>query len=50
MNIGDRIVTQRAGITGTVNEIIQNRTGSLRIRFTSDEGVELWTTYWPSLV
>jgi len=50
MNIGDTITTQKSGIVGTVQEIVQNRTGSLRLRLQTAEGDEVWTTYWPSLV
>ena len=50
MNIGDTITTQKSGIVGTVQEIVQNRTGSLRVRVLTNEGDEVWTTYWPSLV
>jgi len=50
MNIGDPIVTQKSGIVGTVQEVKENRTGSLRVRVLTNEGDEVWTTYWPSLV
>lgn len=50
MNIGDPIVTQKSGIAGIVQEVKENRTGSLRVRVLTNEGDEVWTTYWPSLV
>jgi len=50
MNIGDTIVTQSSGITGTVQEIVQNRTGSLRVRLATADGSEVWTTYKPQFI
>jgi hypothetical protein len=50
MNIGDTIVTQKSGITGVVQEFVQNRTGSFRVRVLTVDGDEVWTTYWPSLL
>jgi hypothetical protein len=50
MNIGDTIVTQSSGIQGVVQEIVPNRTGSMRVRLSTADGSEVWTTYRPSLI
>ncbi len=41
--VGSQFTTQRAGITGTVQEVILNKTGSYRVRLEVD-GQDRWTT------
>jgi len=41
---GTEFTTQKSGVTGIVQEVVANPTGSFRIRLDVD-GVERWTTY-----
>lgn len=41
--IGDTYTTQKSGVTGTIQEIIKNANGSLRIRLDVN-GKDRWTT------
>lgn len=41
--VGSQFITQRAGITGIVQEVIKNATGSYRIRLDVN-GETRWTT------
>ena len=41
--VGSQFKTQKSGIVGTVQEVIQNSTGSFRIRLEVN-GQDRWTT------
>ena len=41
--IGDTFATQSSGVTGVVQEVIKNSTGSLRVRLDVN-GQDRWTT------
>jgi len=41
--IGQSFTTAQSGVTGTVQEVIKNASGSLRVRLDVD-GQERWTT------
>lgn len=41
--IGETITTTKSGITGKVEEVVKNASGSVRVRLTTDNG-ERWTT------
>jgi len=41
--IGEAFTTQSSGVTGTVQEVIKNSTGSLRVRLDVN-GQDRWTT------
>lgn len=43
MNIGDTFTTQKSGVQGTVQEIVKNASGSVRIRLATPNG-DRWTT------
>lgn len=42
--IGSSFTTPKSGITGTVKEIVQNATGSKRVRLELSNGDIRWTT------
>ena len=42
--IGENFTTQASGVTGVVEEIIKNASGSSRVRLTLANGVSRWTT------
>ena len=41
--VGDTYTTQKSGVTGTIQEIVPNANGSLRVRL-DVEGNSRWTT------
>lgn len=41
--IGDTFTTQKSGVSGVVQEVIQNATGSFRVRLDVN-GQDRWTT------
>lgn len=43
MNIGDTITTAKSGVQGTVQEIVKNASGSVRVRLATSNG-DRWTT------
>jgi len=43
MNIGDTFTTQKSGVTGTIQEVVQNKNGTSRVRLLVD-GQDRWTT------
>jgi hypothetical protein len=43
LNIGDSYTTAQSKVTGTVQEIVKNANGSLRVRL-SVNGADRWTT------
>ncbi len=42
--IGENFTTQASGVSGIVEEIIKNATGSSRVRLTLANGDTRWTT------
>lgn len=42
--IGQTFTTQASGVTGTVEEIVKNASGSSRVRLTLANGDSRWTT------
>ena len=44
--VGDLFTTLKSGITGTIQEIIPNASGSVRVRLDVD-GQERWTSVSP---
>jgi len=44
--VGDTLITTASGIVGTILEVVENRTGSWRVRIAHDGG-EKWTTVKP---
>jgi hypothetical protein len=45
--IGEIFTTTKSGITGIVREIVENSSGSFRIRLETEDGSEKWTTLVP---
>jgi len=43
ITIGSQFTTQKSGVTGTVQEIVQNANGTSRVRL-SVNGEDRWTT------
>ena len=43
ITVGSQFTTAKSGVTGTVQEIVKNPSGSLRVRLTVD-GQDRWTT------
>lgn len=43
ITVGSQFTTAKSGVTGTVEEIIQNPSGSVRVRLMTVNG-ERWTT------
>lgn len=43
LNIGDTYTTAKSKVTGTVQEIVKNASGSMRVRLTVN-GADRWTT------
>ena len=42
--IGQSFTTQASGVSGTVQEVIKNQTGSYRVRLSLANGEDRWTT------
>jgi hypothetical protein len=42
--IGENFTTQASGVTGVVQEIVKNASGSSRVRLTLANGDSRWTT------
>ena len=43
IEVGQTLTTQKSGVSGVVQEVIQNKTGSFRVRLDVD-GQPRWTT------
>lgn len=43
LQIGQSYTTAKSGVTGTIQEIVKNANGSLRVRLTVN-GADRWTT------
>ena len=44
IEIGQQITTQKSGVTGIVAEVVQNPSGSVRVRLDLPSGKVRWTT------
>jgi hypothetical protein len=44
ITVGSQFTTQKSGVSGTVQEVIENATGSLRVRLSLSNGDSRWTT------
>ena len=44
ITIGQTFTTQKSGVSGVVQEVIENKTGSFRVRLTLANGEDRWTT------
>jgi hypothetical protein len=45
--LGDMYTTHSSGVSGKVEEIVSNKTGSSRIRLKLEDGKDRWTTHLP---
>jgi hypothetical protein len=43
LTVGSQFTTAKSGVTGTIQEIVENASGSLRIRLATEAG-DRWTT------
>ena len=43
LTVGSQFTTQKSGVSGTVQEVIQNKNGTSRVRL-SVNGQDRWTT------
>lgn len=43
LTVGSQFTTQKSGVEGTIEEIVQNPSGSVRLRLMTSEGAR-WTT------
>lgn len=43
LTVGSQFTTLKSGVTGTIEEIVQNPSGSMRVRLMTSEGTR-WTT------
>ena len=44
IEIGSTLTTQKSGVSGTVQEIVKNANGNLRVRLSLANGTDRWTT------
>lgn len=42
--VGESYTTTKSGITGTIEQVAANATGSVRMLVITDDGVKHWTT------
>lgn len=47
LTIGQEYVTSKSGVKGTIQEIVQNPSGSVRVRLVTKNGKDRWTTIKP---
>jgi hypothetical protein len=47
LTIGQEIKTPKSGVRGTIAEIVQNPSGSVRVRLVTKNGTDRWTTIQP---
>ena len=43
LTVGSQFTTLKSGVTGTIEEIIENPSGSVRVRLMTNDGTR-WTT------
>ena len=43
LTVGSQFTTQKSGVEGTIEEIVQNPSGSVRVRLATANGMR-WTT------
>ena len=43
LTVGSQFTTQKSGVEGTIEEIVENPSGSVRLRLMTSEGIR-WTT------
>ena len=43
ITVGSQFTTQKSGVSGTVQEVIENKNGTFRVRLSVD-GSDRWTT------
>ena len=43
LTVGSQFITQKSGVQGTIEEIVENPSGSVRLRLMTSEGTR-WTT------
>jgi hypothetical protein len=46
LKVGETFVTKKSGVIGTIKEVVQNASGSLRVRL-EVKGNDRWTTVMP---
>ena len=44
LEIGQSVTTQKSKVTGIVQEVVKNPSGSVRVRLVLQNGNERWTT------
>ena len=44
ITVGSQFITQKSGVSGTVQEIVENANGTSRVRLSLDNGDSRWTT------
>jgi hypothetical protein len=44
LTVGSQFTTEKSKVTGKVEEIVENPSGSLRVRLTLPDGQTRWTT------
>lgn len=45
--LGDMYTTHSSGVSGKIEEIVPNKTGTSRIRLKLEDGKDRWTTHIP---
>jgi hypothetical protein len=45
--VGDTYTTHQSKVTGKIEEIVPNKTGTSRIRLKLEDGADRWTTHIP---
>jgi hypothetical protein len=48
LEIGQEYTTAKSGVKGTIQEIVPNPSGSVRIRLVTKNGKDRWTTAKPN--
>jgi hypothetical protein len=45
--LGDMYTTHSSGVSGKIEEIVENKTGTSKLRLKTSDGKERWTTHVP---
>ena len=45
--LGDMYTTHSTGVTGKIEEIVENKTGTSKLRLRTSDGKDRWTTHVP---